>query len=322
MLAALGIDVARARTDAGYMEALRAAISGVALPPPPLQVLPPPPAAAPPADEALAGVQALLARGEAVPQQVLMDACEHNRLAVVEFLLASGVSMRANDDDAFVMAATEGHAELCRLLLERGGADINAQAGCALINTAYYAEEHVLRLLLDRGADVPVYGGDAVLKAAEAGHVHIVELLFQRGADSSLQHEASRLLAGEDVEDEEGVAVPQGPRHLLVTTFSGTLAVLGNIAKMAADSTVCSTCLGTREQAGDELTKEFVVTRCGHAFHRSCLAMWVRTKPTCPDCRARIVCACQPLKKKCNGSCVGMKSKAQALGRTVEVPPP
>ncbi len=280
----------------------------------------------PPADEALEQVRALLARGEAVPKQVLMDACEHNRVAVVEFLLASGVSVRDDNDDAFVMAATEGHVELCRLLLDRGGANVNAQACCALINAAYYGEEHVLRLLLERGADVPAYGGDAALKAAEQGHAALVDLLFHSGADASVQYECFQLLSGQDPELEGAVEAAEqaGPRRLRLDTLGGTCAVLGNLVKLPADAVVCSACLASRKEVeGDKnaLRKQFLVTRCGHAFHAACLTTWLRTKASCPDCRERIVCACASKNKLCDGSCVGMAGRAEPLGRVAEILP-
>lgn len=40
----------------------------------------------------------------------------------------------------------------------------------------------------------------------------------------------------------------------------------------------CSICL-------DELTTNIVKLPCLHAFHRSCISLWIRKKNTCPNCR-------------------------------------
>lgn len=56
----------------------------------------------------------------------------------------------------------------------------------------------------------------------------------------------------------------------------------------AASSAECVICLA--EFADGEYLR--VLPRCGHGFHVGCVDAWLRTRATCPSCRARI--AAQP----------------------------
>ena len=91
-------------------------------------------------------------------------------------------------NNALQRAARNGHAEVCRLLLEQG-ADVNATNWLGLTPlflAAWRGHVEVCRLLLERGANVHAVtrNNDTPLHdAARNGQADVCRLLIERGAD-------------------------------------------------------------------------------------------------------------------------------------------
>jgi ankyrin repeat protein len=82
--------------------------------------------------------------------------------------------------EGFVRAASEGHLEIVRFLLNRG-ADIHSNGDEALISAASHGFVDVVRLLLDTAT---FHGMNVVLEQAiSGGDYDTVKLLLDRGAD-------------------------------------------------------------------------------------------------------------------------------------------
>jgi len=90
--------------------------------------------------------------------------------------------------NALQAASSSGHAEVVKLLLEKG-ADVNAQGGkldSALQAAAFNNRKRVVHILLENGADVegPVMGFNSPLTlASREGHEEVVQLLLESGAN-------------------------------------------------------------------------------------------------------------------------------------------
>ena len=88
---------------------------------------------------------------------------------------------------ALMLAASGGHKEIVRLILEFG-ADINAVAGFGDTALTHVigdnALDSIVRLLVDRGADVKLYGFEPALTTAATNcRTSLVRLLLEAGAN-------------------------------------------------------------------------------------------------------------------------------------------
>ncbi|KAJ5659195.1 hypothetical protein N7507_005646 [Penicillium longicatenatum] len=114
---------------------------------------------------------------------------------VVRKLLDRGADVNIQSGfygNALQAAASGGHQEVVRTLLDRG-ADVNVQGGSfgnALQAAAYCGYQELVRILLDRDADVNIQSGsfgNALQAAARGGYQEVVRTLFDRGADVNVQ---------------------------------------------------------------------------------------------------------------------------------------
>ena len=146
-------------------------------------------------------VRFLLARGaDLEARTVLLDeyevgfnwtalnwAAESGRLAVCRHLLDRGA---AEKDAALVNAASNGHAPVVALLLDRG-ADIHTREEAPLGSAAQEGHAETVALLLDRGADIHVDNDAPLYVAAQNGHTETVRLLLDRGAERGADNEGA-----------------------------------------------------------------------------------------------------------------------------------
>ncbi|XP_071142145.1 uncharacterized protein [Mytilus edulis] len=86
---------------------------------------------------------------------------------------------------ALMLAASGGHLEICRLLIDRGcKIDITTVHGETALMMAASGHLEICRLLIDRGCKINItdrYGQTALMEAAMLGHLEICRLLIDRG---------------------------------------------------------------------------------------------------------------------------------------------
>ncbi|CAK8994193.1 unnamed protein product [Durusdinium trenchii] len=118
-------------------------------------------------------------------EEELLRGCAENNVAQIEWLLQKPLDPNR---DGLVLAASCGHLEVVRLLLEAGvdkdAADTDGWT--ALHIAAENGHSEVVRLLLEAGADkdaADTDGSTALHFAARNGHLKVVQLLREAGAD-------------------------------------------------------------------------------------------------------------------------------------------
>src|SRR3990167_8637458 len=125
------------------------------------------------------------------PNEDLLIAVQLVDLIGVEAAIAAGADIDAadiNGNTALIFAASYGHRDVVRLLLDRG-AGINAVdvlRDTALILAAQNDHIDTVKLLLSRGANINAindYGSTSLIQAAQNDHTDIVKLLLSRGAN-------------------------------------------------------------------------------------------------------------------------------------------
>ncbi len=139
-------------------------------------------------------VARLLIEGGANVDRALQAVARHGDPGLFELLLGMGPSHESRAK-ALYWAASEGHIDLARRLLD-GGADANDQsAGMALGGAAYDGHLDMMELLVDRGADVNAVdrgsggsGGTALHVATRARQLEAVRLLLKAGANVNVRN--------------------------------------------------------------------------------------------------------------------------------------
>jgi ankyrin repeat protein len=122
----------------------------------------------------------------------LIPAASAGHLDVCKLLVQSGIDVNAADKDgitALMEASIMGHAKIVELLLEKG-ADVDAAASSevtALWLAASEGKADVMKILLAKGAAATnsrVDGITALMTASAGGHAAAVKLLLEHGADA------------------------------------------------------------------------------------------------------------------------------------------
>ncbi len=159
-------------------------------------------------------------------ERELIQAAKSGDLARVQALIAHAeVNINATDEDtatALHCAASNGHKEVVKLLLEKG-ADIDTEDESnytPLHSAAHNGYPEVVKLLLQKGVsinsrvegneeeDEEEEGCTALHLAAELGRIEVVELLLQEGADVNAindYHQTALHLAAESSCEQEEI---------------------------------------------------------------------------------------------------------------------
>jgi ankyrin repeat protein len=96
------------------------------------------------------------------------------------WLKEKNVNIRVDYENALRWAATYGHLEVVKYLVQNGA---NVNNNSALRWAAYNGHLEIVKFLLENGANVHAWNDSALRSAAENGHLEIVEFLVQNGAN-------------------------------------------------------------------------------------------------------------------------------------------
>ena len=149
----------------------------------------------------LEGVEAMIEDGAWVDARdltsttALTAAASQGHVEIVRVLLQAGadVDVVGLRDTALAAAADSGHVDVVRTLLNAGATLDRLLPGndTALIRAARNGNEEIVAMLLAAGADADaqgMFGSTALMHAAERGRVKIVQLLVAAGADRDLRN--------------------------------------------------------------------------------------------------------------------------------------
>jgi len=112
----------------------------------------------------------------------------------VKVILERSLHLRKVPDSVLCAAASNGHVEVVRVLLEDGRCNIDARTddgSTALWIAALQGHNDVVQKLVQHGADVNACthdGRSALYAAAYRGHAKVVETLLKAGADPSMKN--------------------------------------------------------------------------------------------------------------------------------------
>lgn len=113
----------------------------------------------------------------------LFGACYNGDLSKVKQLVAKGVDVRVNTDEAFRIAAGNGHLHIVKYLVDENGVDITKMYDYVISWAANYGYVDVVKYIVERAGFSTTDGGRACRWAAENGHLKVVKYLVSVGAD-------------------------------------------------------------------------------------------------------------------------------------------
>ncbi|CAG8467185.1 11487_t:CDS:2 [Gigaspora rosea] len=122
----------------------------------------------------------------------LHQASAAGNIEIVEILINANACVDLCNNEnitPLIVAAYNGHADVCRILIDLGHANIDFQDNshkAALTLAAYEGHAEVIKVLLARGANVNIideYGWTALMLAAFSGHSYVCYLLLENNAN-------------------------------------------------------------------------------------------------------------------------------------------
>jgi len=119
----------------------------------------------------------------------LGDAVMLNNFNKVSSLIKGGANINANNGMALVVASQKGYTKIAKLLID-SGVNVNTK-NSALKVASLWGNTEIVKLLIDNGVDVnsKTNYGEALRFAAQNGHTDIVKMLLVAGADVNVKSE-------------------------------------------------------------------------------------------------------------------------------------
>lgn len=106
----------------------------------------------------------------------------HGNLEMIKYLVDKGVNIRMTNDIALRTSVDTGDKNLAIVkYLIKQGANVNAQEGDALVTAATNGHLRILKCLVENGASITIKNSDLLQGAACNGHLKIVQYLISKG---------------------------------------------------------------------------------------------------------------------------------------------
>ena len=113
----------------------------------------------------------------------LFGACYNGDIHKLKQLVAQGADFRVNTNEAFRIAAGNGHLHIIKYLVEENDVSISDMPDYAISWAANYGYIDVVKYIVERAGFRWADGSRACRWAAENGHLEMVRYLLSVGAD-------------------------------------------------------------------------------------------------------------------------------------------
>ena len=110
------------------------------------------------------------------------DVTDEKWIEMIDYLLKSGVSIHAGNNQCLKENAEIGNIKVVKFLIEKG-ANIHADSNYALRIACKKNDKELISYLLDKNANIHDRDNEAIFNLLSHGDIDLIKLIYEKGAD-------------------------------------------------------------------------------------------------------------------------------------------